>query len=148
MKTVFDDELRKDLIARIGTLSEESLPRWGKMHVGQMIRHCTAWEEMVAGKRKFRRVFLGRLVGKLALRSLIGNDTPLKHGIPTLKELRITDVNVDVEAEKAKWITLIEENARNPNPNFVHPFCGRMTVGQIGRMAYKHTDHHLRQFGA
>jgi hypothetical protein len=33
------------------------------------------------------------------------------------------------------------------NEDFIHDFFGKMTKEQIGVFAYKHTDHHLRQFG-
>jgi len=42
----------------------------------------------------------------------------------------------------------IEQYADYNNPKFIHPFFGPMTKEQIGFFAYKHSDHHLRQFGA
>ena len=50
--------------------------------------------------------------------------------------------------EKAKWIALIGGNADFSNPDFVHSFFGKMTKEQIGYMAHKHADHHLRQFNS
>jgi hypothetical protein len=44
-------------------------------------------------------------------------------------------------------IALIEEHGRRFNAGFVHPFFGRMTQEETGVLAYKHSDHHLRQFG-
>ena len=148
MKTIYDKKTRDELIDRIHTLTEKSNAGWGRMNVYQMIRHCVAWEELVAGKQKLKRIFLGRLFGKIALRSMIGNDNPVKQNMPTLPELKITESAGDIESEKQKWIALIEENALAPNPNFVHPFCGKMTVEEIGLLTYKHTDHHLRQFNS
>jgi len=146
MKTILDKKTRDELVDRIHTLTEKNKAEWGKMTVCQMIKHCVAWEEMIAGKQKLRQTFLGRLFGKIALRSMIGNDNPVKQNMPTLPELKITGNNGDIETEKRKWIALIEQNALTPNPNFVHPFLGKMTVEEIGLLAYKHTDHHLRQF--
>jgi len=34
------------------------------------------------------------------------------------------------------------------NDGFIHPFFGKLTKEQAGYMAYKHIDHHLRQFNA
>ncbi|MEO6305792.1 MAG: DUF1569 domain-containing protein [Bacteroidia bacterium] len=50
--------------------------------------------------------------------------------------------------EKNKWVSLIEHYEKFSNPDFIHPFFGKMTEAQIGVMAYKHSDHHLRQFNA
>jgi hypothetical protein len=148
MKTILDKKTRDELIDRIHTLSEKNIAQWGSMNVYQMIKHCVAWEDMIARKQKFRQTFPGRLFGKIALRSMIGNDNPLKHNMPTLPELKITASTCDIESEKSKWIALIEKNALDPNSNFVHPFLGKMTVEEIGLLAYKHNDHHLRQFNS
>ena len=148
MKTILDKKTRDDLIDRVRTLSEKSHAEWGSMNVYQMIKHCVAWEELFTGKQKFRQTFMGHLFGKIALRSMIGNDNPIKHNMPTLPQLKITETTGDIEFEKGKWIALIEHNALAPNPDFVHPFLGKMTVEQIGLLAYKHTDHHLRQFNS
>jgi hypothetical protein len=146
MKSIFDKTTRDELIARINTLDENSTAQWGKMNIYQMLKHCTLWEEMVLDKVKFKRVFIGRFFGKMALKELIGDDRPVKRNIPTLPELKVKEAEGDIASEKKKWVTLIEENAKSPNPNFVHPFMGKMTIEQIGHLAYKHIDHHLRQF--
>lgn len=146
MKTIFDETTRLELTTRIRSLSENSSAQWGKMTVSQMIKHCLLWDEMVQGKRKFKRVFLGRLFGRISLRDQIGNEKPLKHNIPTLAELKVEEKTGDVENGKRLWMASVEAYANFSNINFVHPFCGRMTREQVGHLAYKHIDHHLRQF--
>ena len=147
MKTIFDKTTRDALIARINTLTENSTAQWGKMNVYQMLKHCTLWEEWIASNKKHKQQFIGRLFGKMALKNVLKDDAPLRRNTPTLSELRIKD-NGDVESEKKKWIALIEQNANFSNPDFVHSFFGKMTKEQVGQMAYKHTDHHLRQFNS
>jgi len=145
MKTIFDPATRKELIARISSLNENSTAQWGKMNVYQMVKHCIAFEEMALGKKKYKRTFLGYLFGKMALKNIV-NEKPLVRSTPTLPELRIKEDNGNVSDQKAKWIALIDEYDRFSNYDFVHAFFGKMTKEQIGYMAYKHTDHHLRQF--
>jgi hypothetical protein len=144
MKTIFDKATREELITRINMLSENSHPKWGKMNVYQMLKHCTLWEEMSLGKKHFKRIFLGRLFGKLAKKDLM-KDVPMRRNSPTIPELRITGTG-DVSGEKRKWIGLIEEYATFSNPDFIHPFAGKMSEEEVGRLAYKHADHHLQQF--
>ena len=67
---------------------------------------------------------------------------------PTSAELRVKETNGNIEAVKKKWIALMNEHALFSNPDFVHPFFGKMTKEQIGYHGYKHTDHHLRQFNS
>jgi len=148
MKTVFDKSTRDELIGRINTLTENSKAQWGKMNVFQMLNHCTKWEEWVFGRAKYKRAFLGRIFGKMALKSILKDEKPIGRNAPTIPELRIYLIAThgDVSAEKAKWISFIEAYAHYSNPEFEHSFFGKMTEEQIGYMAYKHTDHHLRQF--
>ncbi|MGZ3776060.1 MAG: DUF1569 domain-containing protein [Mucilaginibacter sp.] len=147
MKTIFDTATREELIKRIGTVNEHSTAQWGKMNIYQMLRHCSLFEEMALGKTKYKRVFVGRLFGKMALKKVLKDDAPLTRSTPTLAELRITG-DGDVSAEKTKWISLLGEYEHFNNPDFIHPFFGKITKEQIGYLAYKHADHHLRQFNS
>jgi len=148
MKTIFDKTTRDELINRINTLNENSTAQWGKMNIYQMLKHCTLWDEWTLGKRKYKRAFIGLLFGKIALKNILKDEKPLTQNTPTLPELKIKEDNGDVLSERNKWITLIEEYAHFSNPDFVHSFFGKMTKEQIGYIAYKHTDHHLRQFNS
>jgi hypothetical protein len=145
MKSIFDASTTDELIGRISLLNENSKAQWGKMDVYQMLKHCTLWEEMISGQLKTKRAFLGRIFGKIALKNLIKDEKPVKRNMPTVSGFDIRD-HGDVLSEKNKWIALVKEHPRFSNSNFVHPFFGKMTKEQIGLLAYKHTDHHLRQF--
>ena len=146
MKTIFDKTTRDELINRINTLNENNTAQWGKMTIYQMIKHCALWEEMALSKKKYKRAFIGRLFGKMALKGLIKDDRPLARNAPTIPELKIKEKKGNVASERTKWIALIQEYAHFSNPDFVHPFFGKVTKEQIGYLAYKHADHHLRQF--
>jgi hypothetical protein len=148
MKSVFDKATRNELTERIHSLNENSRPQWGKMNIYQMLKHCTLCEEMWLGKKKYKRVFLGRVFGRLGLKNLLKDETPLKHGSPTGAAFKIKEVSGDIDGEKDKWISLIEEYAHYSNNDFEHWFFGKMTKDQVGWFVYKHTDHHLRQFNA
>ena len=147
MKTVFDKSTRDELIQRINKLDESSPIQWGKMSIYQMVKHCTLWEEMSLGRKKYKRAFIGRIFGKVALKMLLKNEDPMSRNAPTIPELRVTETG-DVAAEKRKWIALLEEYEHYSNTDFVHPFFGKITKEQTGYLSYKHTDHHLRQFSS
>ncbi len=146
MQTILDQTTREGLIKRIQGLDENSRAQWGKMNVYQMLKHCTKWEEMLLGRKKYRQSFIGRLFGKMALRDML-KDEPIKQNLPTVPSFKITDTG-DVEKAKSTWISLIREHTNQHNIGFVHPFFGQLTAEQAGIMAYKHIDHHLRQFNA
>jgi hypothetical protein len=145
MKTLFDKATADELIQRISKLDENSKAQWGKMTVYQMMKHCTMWDELILGERKSKRMFLGRLFGKMVLKNLLKDENPMARNAPTVPGFSIKD-DGDVLAEKKKWLTNMEKHTRFSNVDFVHPFFGKMTKEQIGYLAYKHIDHHLRQF--
>jgi hypothetical protein len=148
MKSIFDESTRAELQTRIGAIDEHATAKWGKMNVHQMLRHCYLWDEMVLRNKKYKRMFIGRILGKMLLKNEL-KDRPMRQNNPTIPPLIIKETQGNVHSEKSKWITLIKEygNYTLPDNSFVHPFFGKMTREQIGLHAYKHTDHHLRQFG-
>ena len=148
MKSIFDKTTSHELIKRINTLSENSIAQWGKMNVYQMVQHCRLWEEMMQNKQNLKRMFIGKLFGRMALKTVLKDDKPLKRSTPTIPSLVINETTGNIALEKTKWIANIEQYANFYNPNFVHVFFGKMTKEQIGQMVYKHTDHHLRQFNS
>ena len=146
MKSIFDKTIRDELIARINSLNEKSTAQWGKMNVSQMLKHCTKWDEMALGKKKYKQSFIGKLFGKRALKDMM-KDKPMKKNLPTVPSFKIKET-ANVEEEKMKWVKLMDEYNQFSNDNFIHPFFGPMTKEDIGLMAYKHADHHLRQFNS
>lgn len=147
MKTIFDKTTRDELIARIKVLNEGCTAQWGKMDIGQMIDHCIRYEEMMLGRIKCKRSFFGLLFGRMVLKSLIKDENPIKQNMPTIPEIGIkSNFSADIALRKEKWIALIGECSQRLDLDFIHPFFGRMTKEQVGRLSYKHADHHLRQF--
>jgi len=145
MKSIYDEATRDEIIARIRMVDDNGRAVWGKMTVFQMLKHCTLWEEMVLNGKNYKRVFVGWLFGRVALKTVVRDDQPLRRNSPSIRELVITDSG-NVSLQKEKWIELIAEHGNRFNPDFVHPFFGKMTREETGILAYKHADHHLRQF--
>ena len=145
MKSVLDQTTRDELINRIYLINEHSTAQWGEMNVYQMLKHCILWEEMLLGKKQYPQSFLGRLFGKIALKSML-KEEPIKPNLPTVPSFKIAG-NGDVAVAKAEWINLLTEHSRHENCGFTHPFFGKLTGQQAGYVAFKHIDHHLRQFG-
>ena len=149
MKTIFDKDLRIQLIIRIEKVDQNSIAEWGKMNVLQMLKHNTYWNSWILGKENYtyKHAFLGKIFGKSVLKKMIKDDQPFDKNIPTSNQFKVTEVDSDFEEEKAKWISLVGDFENFSNPAFIHDFFGKMTKEEIGVLVYKHTDHHLRQFG-
>ena len=146
MKTVFNPLDRAALIYRIGLLNERSSAHWGKMTLGQMLRHCSLFDEMTLGDKTYKQSLIGKLVGKSVLKGTLKNDAPLKKNLPTVKGFKIIATDIDWQIEKNRWVSLINRYEQSPITEYVHPFFGTLKRVELGQLSYKHADHHLRQF--
>lgn len=147
MKSIFDNTVRQELSTRINSLSPQHTAQWGRMNVYQMVKHCTLCEDMFLGKLKIKRVFIGRLIGPMVLRKILKDDKPFGKNSPTSPVLKTFGDTGDMEQQKREWLNRVGSYTGFNDPNFVHPFFGPMSKEQVGVFAYKHADHHLRQFG-
>ncbi|OJJ19093.1 hypothetical protein BKI52_19960 [marine bacterium AO1-C] len=149
MKTVYNTTTIQELTQRVDKIQDSSKAQWGKMNAYQMLIHCVKNEEMLLGKRAYKRNFIGKIFGKMTLKSILKDNTPLKKNQPTHPDLIITGQG-SIEQPKQQWIALIKEYGQlsaNQMNELIHPFFGKMTHEKLGKYAYKHIDHHLRQFG-
>jgi hypothetical protein len=146
MKTVFDEQTRQELLMRISGLKAGSQPLWGTLNVYQMVQHCIRADDMLTGTLPCKRIFLGRIIGRLALRKVMADDQPFMKNAVTSGELKVAEVQGDLREAITKWTSQIKEFANYNRPSLFHPFFGQMTREQVGYLAYKHIDHHLRQF--
>ena len=149
MKSIFETEAKAELLNRLENLEAESSAKWGKMNVNQMLVHCQKPIELALGESTIKKPnFLMGMMMKLVAPSLY-NDKPWKEGLPTAKEFII--VNSDgFNTEKDKLKSKIETMSTSKNyfePKKKHPYFGTFTADQWGKSAYKHLDHHFRQFG-
>ncbi|WET49601.1 DUF1569 domain-containing protein [Chryseobacterium indologenes] len=149
MKTIFDSNIREELISRIDSLSQKNIAQWGKMNLYQMVKHCTVWNEWMLGSSRYtyKQDFLGKLFGKMVLKGMVKDDKPMKKNAPA-GIFVIKESSGDIEVLKKHWKEQIASYAHYTNPDFIHDFFGKMTKDEIGIFVYKHMDHHLRQFRA
>jgi hypothetical protein len=148
MKSIFLKATRDEVINRINSLNEASKAQWGKMTVAQMVRHCALCEEYYYGNITIKRSFPGRLLGRVAINSILKDDVnSFRKNASTPPPLKVSESHLDLETEKANWKNLIGKYETFKGEKFKHWFFGEMTKEQLGQFIYKHGDHHLRQFG-
>ena len=147
MKSIFDKNVRREVISRINSLNSNSAPLWGKMTVAQMVRHCVICEAYYHGKIEVERSSLGIIVGKNAITGILKDEeTGIERNVSTSAQFIVTATNLDLETEKTNWKQLIEGYETLERENFTHWFFGEMKKEELGQFIYKHCDHHLRQF--
>jgi hypothetical protein len=149
MKSLFEPSSTMEIRNRIDFLKPESERQWGKMNVAQMLAHCSAWMEMAAGLNSPPRSFVGRIFGKMAKKSVLGEE-PIRRNMPTENSLLMKDER-NFAAERQSLLDWIDRFAKGgPEQCTTHPHCffGSMSPSEWAIMGYKHLDHHLRQFNA
>jgi hypothetical protein len=149
MKTIFTQFAREDFINRINKLNASCTPAWGNMNVYQMVRHNVIWNDWVLGTHNptYKQSLMGWLLGKRILKQLMRDERPIAKNIPTSKPFKVEEVSGNLDEEMFTWMKLVAQYQHFHNPAFKHDFFGKMTKEEIGVLVYKHTDHHLRQFG-
>lgn len=148
MQSLFTPADREALSARLAALEPGTLRQWGSMDPGQMLLHCTRGLEPATGDRPMKQVFLGKLVTPFIRRFVLGEKS-FRRQVPTDPTFVVTH-SCDFEAERTRLATMIDRFVRRGSDSAakaVHPFFGRLSGDEWGRLAYKHLDHHLRQFG-
>lgn len=145
VKNMFDPLVKQDIISRINKLTPQSSARWGKMNVAQMLAHCSLPLEVVMGQRILKSNVIQKLIFPL-FKSILYNDKPYKHGLPTDKLYITTGKEKNFEPEKQKLIDLLNSFSESSAIIEKHPVFGKLTKEQWSKATWKHLDHHLRQF--
>lgn len=146
-KTVFNEEARAALIARVMRVKTGMKPQWGRFNAVQMLRHVGAGVEMALGELKVQPK-KGPLRNALARWLVIDSPMPMPKGAPTATEL-ISQPTAGVEEEQARLHAALERLAARDQASewAEHPAFGKLDGRQWGKLTWKHIDHHLRQFG-
>jgi Protein of unknown function (DUF1569) len=147
MNTLLDKKVRQDIIKRIEKIERNSKALWGEMNICQMLKHCLVFEDMIFGDLKYQKSTLTGEESKKAIFDIIKDDTLIPKHAPSGAEFKIKDIDCDIELEKKHWIKRVEAYENFSNADFLHPYFGKMTIEETCKFSYKHTDHHLRQFG-
>jgi hypothetical protein len=151
LKTVADPTVLRSLVLRLAQLSENCERRWGTLTPHEMLCHLGDAAAMVMGTRPRtrpvrhrRRPFVKALMLWAPIRWPRGVPTNPRHD-PRAEGTRPTDFAADL----ARAIEGLEQIA-TADPRTIEPahgLFGLMSLADWQRWAYKHTDHHLRQFG-
>ncbi len=83
------------------------------------------------------------------MRLLTFSPMPIPRGKGKTTPPLISEGTYDIEAEKIRFRDLLERvsSRRDATEWPIHAIFGKLTAEQDGKLGYKHTDHHLQQFG-
>lgn len=150
MRTVAKPKALAALTERVQRLEPDAPRKWGKMNVVQMLSHVAGAMEWVLNDGELREPWdsnYSKVIKFVALRMPL----PWPKGVPNPND----PAGIEVEPERfvelrdrvvaglegmARW----EVSALTPP----HPAFGPLTTWEWQRWAWKHADHHLKQFSA
>ena len=150
MKSILNEAHRKELMSRIGRVRPDTSRQWGRMSPHGMICHLTDSFVGVLGDREIADV--STLAGRTIMRFVaVSTPIPWPKGVPTTREAdqeRDGTPPGDFQADVERLLRVTEDFVARLDPGTMrHPLFGRMSAGEWGRWAYRHVDHHARQFG-
>ncbi|HEY3835447.1 MAG TPA: DinB family protein [Bryobacteraceae bacterium] len=148
MSTLADPDSARACCDRLARLEPATARRWGRMTAHQMVCHLYDSFQVALGRRQVSPAaspLPRKWVKWIALRSSL----PWAHNVPTRPEIKqglggTAPANWDQDRENVRQMILTF--ASNCRPG-THPMFGPMTETDWHIWAWRHVDHHLRQFG-
>jgi hypothetical protein len=146
MATIWNDADRQALVSRIRQVSPDANALWGTMTARGMLAHIHESARMALGELTVAPKKLP--IRHPPLKQFIIYLMPFPKGAPTAPEL--------VRRSADDWISELVEveaaierlAAKSPTSHWPdHPAFGSMSHRAWGALVYRHTDHHVRQFG-
>ena len=146
MKSIWQDESRKELSDRVGGLTWDHRAQWGKFTAPRMVCHLADSLRMAMGELPVKSKHLP--IRYPPLKQLIIYVAPFPRGAKTAPEL--------LAREPREWANdiddlrgLLDRAATSTTEGWPeHPLFGALSRNAWGVLIYRHMDHHLRQFGA
>jgi hypothetical protein len=136
---------RTEILTRLRRLKPDAAPQWGTLDAPRMLCHITDALRMALGQIQSRPLHnaITRSIGKFFVVNT--SFRPPRGRIKAPGETLSTS-----PSEWAQDLKTCEELTMcvaAGEATAVHPAFGPLTAEEWGRMCWKHTDHHLRQFG-
>jgi hypothetical protein len=148
MGSILNEADRSAIVNRVRSLSVSSTARWGTMDVTGMLQHLRRSALMCLGELSIPSANK-RAFQMFPLKHLILYVLPFPKGAPTAAELKPVGA-ASFEEERAALLELLERIGTGPREGMGsdHPLFGTLSWREWGVATYKHSDHHLKQFGA
>lgn len=150
MGNLLDSDQRAAVMRRILAVRPDTPRRWGRMTAHQMVVHLTDAFLSCLGDRpaKDRSTLLSRTVVRFVALTL-----PIRwpKGFAAPPEVRAEGGGTPpdgFETDLERLAETAEAFVRRLDPATMrHPLFGPLRAGEWGRWAWRHVDHHARQFG-
>ncbi len=146
MPTLRDESVRRSLAARLERLTPDMKAQWGSLNAPQMLSHLV--DSLDSGLGALPIPPSGpRVLRYFPFKHLALYVLPLPKGANAPREL-FTSAPGDFDLDRKGVVERMERLAALPPGNGpVHFIFGPLNNEEWNALHWKHTDHHLRQFG-
>ena len=147
VRSLHEGPVRAEVRERLERLVPDARPRWGHMSALQMLGHLNQWMEMALGTLSIPERRL--LIRHPPIKQFVVYLMPFPRGLPTAPELLGRTPAADISDDRATFGAALDRfGARDAAERCPpHPALGVLSRRAWGVLAYRHTDHHFRQFG-
>lgn len=149
LPSTFDSNTTQQHLQRLGKLTNETKPLWGKMNSAQMLAHLNVTYDLAYNRIKTNPNLFMKFMLKTVIKGIVTGEKPYPKNSGTGKEFIISDAR-NFEKEKSILISNIKETESKGTSFFEgrnNQAFGALTAQQWSNQFYKHIDHHFRQFG-
>lgn len=136
---------------KLETLNPDSMPLWGKMNAGQMLKHLIDIAQISNEKRHV--AFANKDENLPKLRHILYKEVPFPQSFPAPPEVEsfmgeTTDLPIDVLKEQLILeLKDFESSFNDENKTVVNAVFGPLNMADWMWFHRKHISHHLAQFG-
>lgn len=152
MATISNPDTLDQLLGRLGRLAPDSPGRWGTMNPAEMLCHLGDASDAVLGRRKPPGAAGTNHLPLPVKWLMLYTPMPFPKGVETRPGVNPRKEGTrpgDFEKDRARVLdglrSLAVATADGVSPT--HFRFGKMSLSAWHHWAYKHVDHHLRQFG-
>lgn len=149
MKTIRNETARTNLIERLNRLSGDHKALWGKMTVNQMMSHLVQSADLpFTSGLPDKSNFMSRTLIKPLILYVLPMPKNVKTS-PGFNQQQNGRKPQEFSSDRQIVIDSIDTlgNLSVAHPCLSHPMFGKMSAKEWAYIAYKHIDHHLKQFG-
>jgi hypothetical protein len=145
MRTLLNSEDRSALIDRLRRVRPDAKPAWGTLNAPRMLCHLADQLRVALGDLPSKPVH--NFVTRTLVRFLVVHTglKPPRGKIQTAPEM-LSSKPTTWDADLSACVQLVERVGTGA-ARAVHPAFGPLSPEEWGLLCWKHTDHHLVQFG-
>ncbi|MGD8496974.1 MAG: DUF1569 domain-containing protein [Gemmatimonadales bacterium] len=143
-QSLYDPAVAASVRERLERLTPTSTARWGEMSIGQMLAHCADAQDVLNGKPLTGTPWWIRMAAPL-IKPVVLSKRPFPRGLRTHPQYEVRDER-PFAAEKQRLLRTLDDFEATGG-GLEHDLFGHLSANEVGWLAYKHLDHHLRQFG-